>query len=101
MSTTARNRIALALMLVALSLAVPRPAQAWDVFGLFPSSVTGICSAVSPTYVAVLDGQRHPHVFVVQGDYRMPPAVVPGRRIKVTYSKRSDGLLIVKKVDVL
>ena len=92
--------LAATMILVAMTVFCASRAQA-DFLGLFPSTVEGICSSVNGTCVSVIDNKQHPYVFVMPHGMLIPPALVPGRTVRVEYKKRSDGLLQVKNIKVL
>lgn len=92
--------LAATVVLVALTILCTSTARA-DFLGLFPSTAEGICTSVSGTCVSLLDNKQHPKVFVFPTGMLPPPALVPGRTIRVEYKKRKDGILQVKNVKVL
>ncbi|MBM3463524.1 MAG: hypothetical protein FJX76_15605 [Armatimonadetes bacterium] len=98
--TTVRTRL-LPLALLLMVLVASAPAAAFDLFGLFAKRVDGICSAVNPGFVSVLDNNKQQHVFVINTGYVVPPACTPGRRIRVEYKNRNDGMKVVTKIEVL
>lgn len=100
MTSKLKTILALALLLATVALAMPRPARA-DLFGLFPDSVKGIVSAVSPNTVVLLASNNKPYVFVFKPGAIPPPGLQPGRRVKIEYKKRADGMPEVKKIEFL
>ena len=92
--------LAATVVLVALTFLCTSNARA-EFLGLFPSTSEGICTSVSGTCVSLLDQKQHPQVFVFPTGMLPPPALVPGRTIRVVYKKRPDGLLQVKSIKVL
>lgn len=100
MNPRLKKTLALALLLAAVALMAPRASHAFDFFGLFPPTVEGTVSSVAPNYLAVLDKSQKPFVFVFKPGFIQPQGLAAGRRVKVEYKKRQDGLLEVKKIEL-
>lgn len=67
-------------------------AKPFDAFGLLPPAVSGVCAQVTPTYIAVIDGQQIVRVFTYKQGYTPPSDVVAGRSVRLTYTRLSNGL---------
>lgn len=64
----------------------------FDFFGLLPPTIEGVCAQVTPTYIAVTDGQQHFRVFTYKPGLNPPPDVVAGRTVKVAFTRLNNGL---------
>jgi len=92
--------VAVLLILTGLVLVSARAAQA-DFLGLFPPTVEGICSASTPSYLAVMDSNKQSFVFVFPAHFVPPQGLGPGRTIHVEYKKRKDGALEARNIRIL
>jgi len=102
MTSKLKTILALAVLLSTVAMAVPRPAHAdFDLFGLFPKEVEGIVSAVSSNNVMLIAKNNKPYVFVFKPGTIPPPGLTPGRRVRIEYKKRADGMPEVKKLEFL
>lgn len=72
----------------------------FDFFGLLPPIIEGVCAQVTPTYLAVTDGQQHFRVFTYKPGLNPPAEAVAGRTVKVAYTRLSNGLFQATAIQV-
>lgn len=89
----------LGLGLVVTPGAGSAPAWALDVTDVVPGETVGICSSLFPNSLTVLVGTTQQVQFLVNPQQVVGVSV--GRRIKVRWHRRSDGLLEATSVKVL
>lgn len=102
MKSKLKTILALVLLLSTVAMAMARPAHAdidLDLFGLFPKEVTGIVSAVSPSNLMLIAKNNKPYVFVFKPGTIPPPGLSPGRKVRIEYKKRADGMPEVQKLE--
>lgn len=69
-------------------------------FGLKQPRASGLCTQVTPTYIALLNGSQQFQVFTLPAGFIPPQALMPGRQIIVVYQVLNNGLNQVMKVIV-
>ena len=74
--------------------------QPFTFFGLKQPTASGLCTQVTTTYIALLNGSQQFQVFTLPAGFIPPQALMPGRQITVVYQVLSNGLNQVKKIVV-
>jgi hypothetical protein len=70
----------------------------FDLFGLFPPTVDGVCAQVTNSYMAVMDSHGQFKVFTYKTGYVPPATIVAGRKIHVSYKVLDNGLFQLTSV---